>query len=413
MRILQVDVNFDDSSTGKIVKDLQEGLEKQGHQVECCYGRDTKKSPSRAIKISSNAEVYVHAALSRVTGFTGVFSPIATINLINQIERFRPDVVHLHELHGYYININQLIGYLKNKGIPVLWTFHCEFMYTGKCGHAYECDRWMMDCGKCPQLGEYPKSIYFDQTSRMLQWKKDVFNEFDKLKIAAPSKWLAQRIGRSFLKNKYITTVYNGIDTAIFKPRDSAGLKVKHDIKTSHILVSVAPNLLSERKGGRWILELARKMEDDDVTFIMIGVEDASVVNIPNVICLPRIDNKVLLSEYYALADFSLLTSKKETFSLVCAESLACGTPIIGFESGAPSEVAPPGYGVFVNYGDIDSLCNEVKSALTNRSAFKTSDQCALFAKENFGKDVMINAYLSEYVGLINGLKNYEKISGL
>lgn len=397
MRVLQIDVNYDDSSTGKIVKDLQIGLESYQHQVRCCYGRDTKNSPSNAIKISSNIEVNVHAALTRMTGLTGIYSPVATKRLIAEIEEFKPDIIHLHELHGYYINIYQIIQYLKSRQIPVVWTFHCEFMYTGKCGHAHECNRWQDKCGSCPQLSEYPRSLLLDYTALMLRQKQEAFEDFDLLKIITPSNWLAQRVRQSFLRNKNIDTIYNGIDVEIFRPMEAATLRAKHEIKTSHVLLAIAPNLLSEAKGGEWVLELARRMRKDDVTFIMIGVDDPAAISAPNIIALPRISDKEVIAEYYSLADFTLLTSKKETFSLICAESLACGTPIIGFDAGAPTEVAPPGFGNFVNYGDIDLLHEAVKSALANRPNHKSGTDCFEFAKRNYSKERMIESYMTEY----------------
>lgn len=397
MRIIQVDVNYDDSSTGKLVKDLQTGLEKLNHKVKCCYGRHTKQTPSTAIKIAHDIEVNIHAGLTRITGFTGGFSPMATKRLISEIEEFKPDVIHLHELHGYYIDIYKIINYIKLSQIPVVWTFHCEFMYTGKCGHAHECNRWEDKCGKCPQVGEYPRSLFFDQTASMLTRKKSIFNNFEMLKIITPSEWLAERVRRSFLFEKNVSVIHNGIDTEIFRPRNSNSLRNDHKITTKHVLLSVAPNLLSEAKGGSWVLELAKRMKDSDVTFLMIGVDEPSQIKEENVIALPKINDKELLSEYYSLADFTILTSKRETFSLVCAESLACGTPIIGFDAGAPSEVAPPGYGNFIKYGEMDFLFTAVTSALSNRLIYKSKEDCVQFARSNYSKEKMVNNYIGEY----------------
>lgn len=404
MRILQLDVNYDDSSTGKIVKDLQTGLERRQHQVKCCYGRGPNRASLNAAKISLNLEVTIHAALTRITGLTGAFSPLATRSLIAEIEEFKPDVVHLHELHGYYINVYQIVRYLKSHQIPVVWTFHCEFMYTGKCGHAHECNRWQVNCGSCPQLNEYPKSFIFDRTALMLRQKKEIFEDFEHLKIITPSGWLAQRVRQSFLRNSNIDVIYNGIDIDIFRPADATMLRAKHKIKTKHVLLSIAPDLLSEAKGGGWVLALARRMKEDDVTFVMVGVDDPSEITAPNVVAIPKVTDKKTIAQYYSMADFTLLTSKKETFSLVCAESLACGTPIIGFDAGAPNEVAPPGYGHFVKYGNIGDLCDSVKGAFADRSNYKSRMECFEFAKRNYSKEQMVESYLAEYKILL-GMK--------
>ncbi|WP_197457445.1 glycosyltransferase [Crenobacter luteus] len=399
---MQIDVNYDHSSTGMIVKDLQFGLEAKGHQVLVCFGREVAGLKSAAIRIAPKWEVYAHAALTRLTGWTGNFSPVATRKCIEYIEAFKPDVVHLHELHGYFINYRVLIEYLKRKGMPVVWTFHCEFMYTGKCGYSYDCERWKAECGNCPQVTSYPASLYFDKTHEMLQQKKKMFTDFDRLKIIAPSKWLADRVRQSLLNSKDIGVIYNGIDVEnTFTPQPTEALRKELGIKTKHVLVSIAPDLMSERKGGKWILQLAARLVQDDVTLVMVGVDNPEVVSAPNTIVLPRLGDKQELAKYYSLGDFFLLTSKKETFSLVCAESLACGTPIIGFDAGAPTEVAPPGYGLFVEYGNLDQLQAAVLDALHRRIKFRSGPECTDYAFGMFGKKKMVQSYIAEYEELV------------
>lgn len=401
MRVMLLDVNYDYSSTGKIVRDLHLGLESNGHLVSCLYGRGIKTNTINVKKISSIIEVGFHAALTRITGLTGIFSPFATKKLIYEIERFKPDLIHFHELHGYYINIFQIINYVKLNKIPVLWTFHCEFMYTGKCGHALECNRWQDKCGNCPQLKKYPKSLVFDQTSFMLDQKKEIFKNWDQFGIVAPSNWLARRIGYSFLGSKDVKTIYNGIDMSVFYPRSKKELRIKHGLKTKYVLLAIAPSLLSDDKGGKWILELASRLIHEDITFIMIGVDNPNLISAPNIIAHSKIKDLDLIAEFYSLSDFTLLTSRKETFSLVCAESLACGTPIIGFDAGAPSEVAPPGFGCFVKYGNIVKLHHTVMESLTNTSDFMHPSECFTFVNNNYSKEQMIDRYISEYKDLL------------
>lgn len=401
MKILQIDVNFDNSSTGKIVKDLQEGFIERGHQATSCYGRGKYTYGSEASKIANPFEIYTHALLTRLTGHTGIYSPLATRSCIAKIEAFRPDIVHLHELHGYYINIKKIVSHLKCHKIPTLWTFHCEFMYTGKCGHTNDCERWKTGCGQCPQLSTYPASFFLDQTQSMLRQKQEMFANFDNLKIITPSEWLANRVKQSFLQGKAIDVIYNGIDTEIFQPRTENNLRKELGIKTKHIILSIAPDLMSEHKGGQAILDLAKRMTMHDITFIMIGVKRPDKITNSNIIAIPKISDKILLSQYYSLADFFLLTSKKETFSLVCAESLACGTPIIGYDAGATAEVAPPGYGLFVKNGDTDSLYNVAIHAINNINQFNPPESCVKYARNNFSKNAMISNYLNAYKELL------------
>ena len=397
MKVLLIDVNYKNSSTGKIVYDLSEDLNRNGHSVKVLYGRGENYNSVIAKKIAPKAEVYTHALLTRVTGIVGSYSYIATHNIIRAIRQFKPDVVHLHELHGYYVNIETVINYLKENKIPIIWTFHCEFMYTGKCGYTYECEQWKSECRNCPQLREYPASLYFDFTNYMFHKKKQYMQSLNELYIVTPSEWLANQVNESFLKDKHVTVIPNGIETeSIFYPCDYEHLVLKHNLQNKKIVLAIAPDIMDERKAGKWVLEIAKQFTDD-YRFIMIGVQE-DIADVPkNVITVKRTNNQRELAEYYSVADLLLLTSIKETFSLVTAESLACGTPVIGFDSGAPKEVAPEGYGKFVAYGDINSLSNLIIKFYNDELKLNNSDECRRFAVENYSKDKMYLNYLNLY----------------
>ena len=402
MKILLIDVNYGQSSTGKIVQDLKAGIIADGSSALVAFGRGAALDEPEVMRVALPAEVYGHVLLSRITGKTGGFSPLSTRRLLKIIEDFKPDVVHLHELHGYYVNIAEIVSYLKLHAIPTVWTFHCEFMYTGKCGYAYECEQWKTECTRCPKIRDYPASWMLDRTNTMFHEKLELMRDFTRLKIITPSNWLADRVRQSFLKDKDIDVIYNGIDTRnTFMLGSSDALREKHGIKTKHVIVSIAPDLMSDRKGGRWVLEAAKRLADKDITFLMVGLEKPAEISMENVIALPRVADQHLLAEYYTLGDFFLLTSKKETFSLVCAESLACGTPILGFDSGAPTEVAPAGYGSFVGYPDIDALCSLIVASIEQPQAFHDREQCASYAARNYGKEAMIASYLKAYKELV------------
>ena len=239
MKVLLIDVNCKHSSTGKIVYDLYAALNRQGHTAAVCYGRGPLVKEPDIFKFGLDAETWLHALLTRITGLTGYFSPISTMRLLRFIKRFQPDVVHIHELHAYFVNIGPVMRYLKAHNIKTVWTFHCEFMYTGKCGHANDCEKWKTQCGPCPQLHEYPKSLFFDFTKKMFEDKKKWFTGFDNLTIVTPSQWLANRVKQSFLKVKNIQVIRNGVDTAnIFYPRDYASIKVKHNLTDEKIVLA-------------------------------------------------------------------------------------------------------------------------------------------------------------------------------
>lgn len=276
-RVMLIDVNYKSSSTGKIVYDLYNILRKQNKKVAICYGRGKNTQEENVLKIGYDLETLIHAGLARLTGYNGCFSPFSTRKLIRCIHAFKPDLLHIHEIHGYFVNQRPLIEYIKENRIPLIWTFHCEYMYTGKCGYTYECTNYQRGCGNCPSLKDYPKSLFFDKTKEMLEMKKRMLEDVGFL-ITTPSKWLASKVQSSFLKEKEIIVIHNGIDTSTFHPVDTNVLRERLSIpKDSKIVLSVAPDIMNERKGGKWVLRLAKMMKDENYYFVLIGDKSKNV----------------------------------------------------------------------------------------------------------------------------------------
>ena len=270
-RILLIDVNCKGSSTGKIVYDLYTSLRADGRTTAICYGRGENIYEENIYKFGLDWETNIHTFFSRITGYNGYFSYFSTKRLINYIEKFKPDLIHIHELHAYFVNIKPLIEYIRAKNIPVVWTFHCEYMYTGKCGYAYECKNYQQECGDCPAVKGYPKSLWFDKTQQMFEMKKKLLGNW-MFTIVTPSQWLADRVKTSFLNDKNVEVIRNGIDTDVFCPVDAnelrKNLKIPEDRK---VVLAVAPNIMSERKGGKWVVNLAKKMKNEKVFFVLVG----------------------------------------------------------------------------------------------------------------------------------------------
>ena len=272
-RVLLIDVNCKFSSTGKIVYNLFKGLKEDGREAAICYGRGDEILEDGIYKFGLDWETNIHAGLARITGYNGCFSPISTRRLIAYIEKFKPDVIHIHELHAYFVNIKPLLEYIKKKKIKVVWTFHCEYMYTGKCGYAYDCKKYISGCENCPAIKEYPKSMIFDKTKQMYLKKKQLLEDMD-IDIVTPSKWLADRVKLSFLKDKNIQVIHNGIDIDIFHPMDTVDLKQQLNIsKDEKVVVAIAPDIMIERKGGKQVLQLAKQMSDQKIVFVLVGVK--------------------------------------------------------------------------------------------------------------------------------------------
>ncbi len=402
MKIALVDVNYGVGSTGKIVHALHDGLLGRGHSVQVYFGRGGDPGLKDVNKIATNLEVYIHAFMSRVTGLVDCYSPLATLRLIKKLKEFEPDIVHLHDLHGYFLNIEMLLRFLKISNIPVLWTFHCEYMYTGRCGYALSCDKWKTQCHKCPSLKSYPRSWFFDFSQKMFNKKKKMFADFKRLNIASPSKWLLDRISISMASNFPASVVRNGINTEIFQPRSTDSIRIKLGITNQFVVLTVGSNIFTDIKGGRWILELAKHNYEKNIIFIVVGTDSCPHEFTDNVIIVGNVRDQDDLATYYSLADVLLLTSQKETFSMVCAESLASGTPIIGFDSGAPKEVAPENFGIFVPYGDINALNELLHRVISREVILEPQDKCVEFARSEYSNEMMVHSYEKKYIEILD-----------
>jgi len=353
-----IDVNCKNSSTGKIVYDLYTAVNKSGNVAAVCYGRGEKIKENNIFKFGLDAETYIHALLTRITGFTGCFSLVSTFRLIRFIKKFKPDVVHIHELHAYFVNIKPLINYLKKNKIKTVMTLHCEFAYTGKCGHSVECEKWKTECGNCPHLHDYPSTLLFDHTRAMFHQKKKLFENFENLTVVTPSKWLEERAKHTFLGKKDIRVIHNGIDTDIFSPKNTASLRKKHNIANDEkVVLAVAPNLMSDNKGGKYLLKLADNMKNQKIRFVLIGVDEEITSQNDKVIILHRIYDKELLAQYYSLADIFVICSERENFPTTCIEAQCCGTPVCGFDAGGTRETYLAQFkDNCCTYADIDAL---------------------------------------------------------
>lgn len=396
MKILLIDVNCKNSSTGKIIYDLYREINrKKGYEAAICYGRGPLIKGNNIYKFSSDFETNIHAILTRITGLTGYFSPFATRRLIKFIKEYNPDIIHIHELHAYFVNIIPLIKFIKKKNIKTIWTFHCEFMYTGKCGYAYDCKKWKDECKNCPQIYEYPRSMYFDFTKKMFNDKKNVMKDFQKLIITTPSEWLTARVKESFLKDKEVVTIHNGIDTNIFTSINLDSIKNKYKKENEKIVLSVAPDILSERKGGRWVLELAKQYKDRNVKFILVGIKNLSEEFDENIVPVGIISDQNELAKYYNISDLFLICSKRENFPTTCLEASCCGIPIVGFDEGGTKETGLKGASSFVKYGDMEKLKKEVDNFLFNKKF-----DIKKISKEGikkYSKKSMLNNYIQIY----------------
>lgn len=394
IKILYIDVNCKGSSTGDIVYSLHSQCIENSIDSAVCYGRGLKIKEHNVYKFGLDFETYLHALLTRLTGYTGCFSFFSTQRLIKFIDCFNPQIIHIHELHAYFVNVSKLLNYLKKKKIKTVFTNHCEFIYTGKCGHAKKCLRYSKQCGSCPELHNYPSSLFFDRTKNMLKTKRAIFENWEECVFVSPSQWLNSRIDYSFLKNKKRFVIHNGIDVKSFTFEKKA--KSSNKAKT---ILSVAPNIMSDLKGGERIIKLARLFEGQNVEFVLVGDTNNYSKKIPsNVKIYPLVSNKAQLIDFYQKSDLFVICSSFENFPTTCIEAQCCGLPVCGFDVGGVSETILPGNGFTVEYGDINAMKMMIEKMLKSNFDRKS---ISIKSKNEFSNKKMFDNYLQLYKTLI------------
>lgn len=362
MKVLQVNCVYKKGSTGKITADLHYGLLAEGVESVVCYGRGQRVSEPGVYKTCPEWYSKLNNALTRITGlmYGGCF--FSTSRLISIIKREKPDIVHLQCINGYFVNIYRLITWLKEHHIKTVLTLHAEFMYTANCGHALDCDRWKTGCGSCPRCKAETKSLFWDGTARSWTRMKKAFEGFDSLVVTSVSPWLMDRAKQSpILADKTHCVILNGLDTTVFHPCDTSALRRQYDQGNRKIIFHATAGFSTDPehiKGGWYLCQLAKRLPE--ALFLVAGPYEKDAAVPENVILLGRIADQQLLAQYYAMADVTVITSKKETFSMVVAESLCCGTPVVGFQAGGPEQISIAEFSRFVKYGDIEQLQSEI-----------------------------------------------------
>lgn len=399
MKILQVNCVYGNGSTGKIVRDIHHDLQNRGVASAVCYGRGAVTAEANVQKLCSEVYGKLNNLRSRVTGLMYGGCYLSTRKLMRIIRQEKPDVVHLHCINGYFVNIYDLVRWLKQNGIKTVLTLHAEFMHTANCGYALDCEKWRTGCGSCPRLRQETLSWGVDNTALSHKKMKAAFDGFsDGLVVVSVSPWLEQRAKVSpILEGKDHRIVLNGIDTGIFSPADTADLREKHGLRDEKIIFHATASFEDDPnhiKGGYYVLRLAERLACDNVKIIVAGNHPADLQVPENVILLGKVTDQKLLAKYYAMADVTVLASRKETFSMVTAESLCCGTPVVGFEAGAPEMITIPEFSAFSEWPDMDKLERNVRHMLC---ADLDRQQIAVAAAKKYSKETMCENYMDIY----------------
>ena len=394
MRVVQINGVSNSGSTGKIATQLSEVMCE--NNIENYIISSGYKETAKADNVyfcSSNIGVKFHQFLGILLGNSGFHSPISTNKVISFIKKTKPDVVHLHNIYSYYLNVEKLLMFLKKSSIPVVWTMHDFWAITGHCTHfeSTGCDKWKTQCEKCPQKGAFPYSKFLDRSKSLHKKKRKIFENWDNLHIVTVSNWVKSKAEQSYFNNKSITTIYNGIDLNTFRKKQTARYPWMNG---KFVILSVSMGW-NHKKGFDDFLELSRILNDDEL-IVLIGLTDKQIETLPkNIIGVKRTANADELCDYYNMADVYVTASVEETMGLTVVEAMACGTPVVVYNKTALPELIVDGCGYVCEHG-VDHLYEGIKKIKSQNKA-DFSDNCVKFASENFNKHDQYEKYCELY----------------
>lgn len=405
MKILIVNCYGATRSVGKITTLQYQYFKKMGHDVRVCYRgfHEPQIDNPDFISVASNFEVIVGRAVAQITGYEGYTHPIATKKLIKYTISFNPDIVQMNLIHGYYINGNQYLSFLKKHDFPVCYTMMDEYAYMGKCAFAFGCKQFYEGCkGRCPNIHNYPVSKFFDRSAFIWREKMKTYNGFKKIVFTGPG-WVVDRAKQSALLRDFkIIELDEPVNFGnVFFPRNTIALREKLGIPLDNKVVVTVAQLRDPRKGGKFVFEVAKRLENrKDITFVYVGCDTQAPLETSNLIKIPYVKSQEELAYYYSIGDLFICTSLADSMPNVCIDALGCGTPLAGFAEAGTPYVAPKDLGHFTPTYDIEALALVIINAPKKDQA--RIDACRQYALSRYTPEVVFNKQLRIFESLIN-----------
>lgn len=400
MRVLQINSVCGVGSTGRIATDLYKVLEEQGHECLITYGRGTAPEGINSYKIGTNLDNYLHVARTRLLDQHGYGSKKPTIELVKKIKEYNPDVIHLHNLHGYYLNLEVLFNYLAESNKPVVWTLHDCWAFTGHCAYFdyIGCEKWKESCFSCPQKKQYPASVLLDQSKENFKYKNVLFNKIDNMKIITPSCWLKSLVQQSFLSRYPIEVINNGIDLEVFKYK-SGSFKERYQITNEFLILGVA-SIWDRRKGLDYFVELNKRL-DRRFKIVLIGIDKKQEKKLPkDIIIIQKTNNVDELSEIYSVADVFVNPTIEDNYPTTNIEAICCNTPVITFNTGGSKETLTT-TDYLVSKGDIDQVINIIEKIYSQKKEDKNNPVFVNDSFKRYDKYFLYNQYIKCYEEMI------------
>ncbi|MGM9769298.1 MAG: glycosyltransferase [Candidatus Cryptobacteroides sp.] len=401
------------TSTGRIMKEIGELAMANGWESYVAYskGRDgLPGSTSIPVPVGNKASVVWHGLQTRILDRHGLGSVLATKRFIEDIRRIGPDIIHIHNIHGYFLNYRILFDFLSHSGIQVIWTVHDCWLYTGHCYHYMYagCDRWKTGCGHCPQRGKFPRSLFADRSARNFRDKRDAFCSMpeDRLTIVPVSDWMRSEMSESFLKDYRFQVIHNGIDTDVFSPQPALESEVRrcYGLGDRHVILGIA-SIWSEEKGLNDFVEMAARLDSDEV-IVLVGMDRKQLDDVlsrcgriilgDRMVAVKRTADVHQLAGLYSTADVLVNPTWQDNYPTVNLEAISCGTPVVTYRTGGSIEAVAGDTGFVVEQGDIEGLVDAVRRVETLGKA-NFMDACRSRAVKEFRKEDRYAEYIELY----------------
>ncbi len=401
-RLLLINTSINTGSTGRIAEEIGRLAANNGFDSYIAYGRVNNHSELKTIRIGCDWDFKMHALQSRLMDNHGFASRYATKKFLQQLKQIKPDIIHLHNIHGYYINVGYLFEFLKDVGIPVVWTLHDCWPLTGHCAYfdSVNCCKWQTECCHCPNIKSYPSSVIIDQSKRNFKKKRQLFTSVQNITFVTPSQWLKEIVKQSFFSSYPVKVIYNGVDINTFKPMSNIDIRYKYSIDSGYKIILGVASTWDKRKGLADFINL-NQLTAENEKIVLVGLSKEQILSLPSgIIGINRTENINELAALYSIADVFVNPTWVDNFPTTNIEALACGTPVITYRTGGSPEAISEETGIVVNKGDIIGLYNAISKILQiDKEHYKHS--CRQRAEALFNKSNRFQDYVELYRSLL------------
>lgn len=399
--LIQIDSCLGKGSTGRITESIGLIMKRLGWDCYVVHGdRYAGETKLESMKTVSRVQEYLHALGSILFDRHGLFSSSQTRRIMEKVRDMKPDIIQLHCVHGYYINYEILFEFLHGMDVPVVWTFHDCWAFTGHCAHFdfAGCDKWKTGCYACELLKEYPRSVFIDNSKDNWLRKRKSFTSVDKLHIVAVSKWLSDIVGHSFMQKYPIEVIHNGIDLSVFKRVDN-NIREQYGISSDETLVLGVATAWGKDKG---LNDFVRLSQEPGIKVVLVGVSEEVRKSLPeNMIAVNRTESQHKLAEFYSAADMLVNPTYNDSFPTVNLEALACGTPVVTYRTGGSPEAIDAETGAVVEKGDYAGLLSHIRKFAQTSYKSSYSKVCRERAEKCFDMNKQFDEYRKLYERLI------------